>query len=92
MDSDKVIVMDGGQAVEFDHPHELLQLPSSYFSHMVNETGPDLEKKLRKVAEDDYNMKYSGITVNNDEQKSLTKNDTNNEDQENVTNTEANNK
>lgn len=62
MDSDKVIVMDLGQAVEFDHPHILLENSSGYFSHMVGETGNELEKKLRKIAEDDYNKKYFTTT------------------------------
>lgn len=69
MDSDKVIVMDIGQAVEFGHPHELLQKPYGFFSSMVKETGPDLETRLRKVAEDDYHQKQSAATVSNEEQK-----------------------
>lgn len=58
MDSDKVLVMDGGQAVEFGHPNELLQNSESYFSHMVGETGPEMEKKLRNIAKNDYKLKY----------------------------------
>lgn len=73
MDSDRVILMDGGQAHEFDHPHELLQNPTGYFSNMVRETGSELEKRLRKIAEDDYNKKYpSPQEEKSDKQKSKT--------------------
>lgn len=54
MDSDRVIVMDAGQMVEFASPHELLQNSASFFSKMVVETGPKMEKTLRKVAEETY--------------------------------------
>ncbi|CAH0557612.1 unnamed protein product [Brassicogethes aeneus] len=52
MDSDKVLVMDAGQCVEFDHPHVLLQNPEGYFTKMLEQTGKNLEEKLRKVAQD----------------------------------------
>lgn len=57
MDSDKVLVMDVGQAVEFDHPHKLLQT-DGYFTKMLKEMGEKMEMKLRMVAEEDYNKKY----------------------------------
>lgn len=60
MDSDKVLVMDGGQAMEFDHPHKLLQNSDGYFSKMVKETG-NLEEKLRNVAKTDYVQKYPAL-------------------------------
>lgn len=90
MDSDKVIVMDGGQAVEFDHPHQLLQDSSSYFCRMVDETGPELAKRLRKVAEDDFKSKYSNITYNSDGEKLALQVD--NEDKENMTKSETSNR
>lgn len=58
MDSDKVLVMDAGEAVEFAHPHELLKNSEGYFSKMVKETGPSMEVVLRKVANDDYEQKF----------------------------------
>ncbi|KAJ8958088.1 hypothetical protein NQ314_006457 [Rhamnusium bicolor] len=58
MDSDKVLVMDSGQAVEFEHPHELLQKPYGYFTKMVKETGSVMESSLRKMAEKAYEEKH----------------------------------
>ncbi|XP_022909501.2 probable multidrug resistance-associated protein lethal(2)03659 [Onthophagus taurus] len=50
MDSDKVLVMDSGKMVEFDHPHKLLQNSDGYFSKMVDETGPSMSANLREIA------------------------------------------
>ncbi|XP_018579794.1 probable multidrug resistance-associated protein lethal(2)03659 isoform X2 [Anoplophora glabripennis] len=58
MDSDKVLVMDAGQAVEFAHPHELLQNPGGYFTKMVKETGITMETSLRKIAREDFEAKF----------------------------------
>ncbi|KAK5645931.1 hypothetical protein RI129_004395 [Pyrocoelia pectoralis] len=55
MDSDKVLVMDAGQAVEYGKPHELLENSDGYFTSMVKETGSATEKKLRDVAKQCYN-------------------------------------
>nr|CAD7430331.1 unnamed protein product [Timema monikensis] len=52
MDSDKVLVMDAGTMVEFDHPRNLLSNPQGYFSQMVEQTGSAMETSLRKVAEE----------------------------------------
>ncbi|XP_008214772.2 multidrug resistance-associated protein 4 [Nasonia vitripennis] len=41
IDSDRVLVMDHGQAVEFDHPDILLQR-NGYFSKMIRQTNQDL--------------------------------------------------
>ncbi|KAK5645932.1 hypothetical protein RI129_004396 [Pyrocoelia pectoralis] len=54
MDSDKVVVMDAGEVVEFGHPHELLQNESGHFSKMLKETGKGMENKLRQIAENCY--------------------------------------
>uniref|UniRef100_A0A0U9HSH2 Putative ABCC protein n=1 Tax=Chrysomela populi TaxID=154003 RepID=A0A0U9HSH2_CHRPP len=59
MDSDKVMVMDAGQAMEFAHPHELLGQPDGFLTSMVKETGSALEAKLRRVAEEDYRKKFA---------------------------------
>lgn len=55
MDSDRVLLMDKGEAVEFDHPHLLLSNPESKFSSMVKETGDKLSKSLHEVAKAKYN-------------------------------------
>ncbi|KAG5892952.1 hypothetical protein JTB14_015003 [Gonioctena quinquepunctata] len=54
MDSDKVLVMDAGLAIEFDHPHLLLQNRDGIFFDMVKKTGPGVADKLRKIAEENY--------------------------------------
>ncbi|XP_057665399.1 ATP-binding cassette sub-family C member 4-like isoform X1 [Diorhabda carinulata] len=54
MDSDKVLVMDAGEAVEFDHPHILLQNQDGYFNKMVREMGPEMETMLRSIAKTNY--------------------------------------
>ncbi|XP_018576132.1 probable multidrug resistance-associated protein lethal(2)03659 isoform X2 [Anoplophora glabripennis] len=70
MDSDRVLVMDAGQAVEFDHPHQLLQKPHGFFTKMVQQTGPRMEATLRKVAKDDYEKKFGkNVTEENVDSK-----------------------
>ncbi|XP_018564796.1 multidrug resistance-associated protein 4-like [Anoplophora glabripennis] len=58
MDYDRVLVMSSGQAVEFAHPHELLQKSSGYFLQMVQETGKAVEESLRKIAKKDFENKF----------------------------------
>lgn len=50
MDSDKVLVMDGGTMVEFDHPYVLLKNPTGYFTKMVHQTGPAMSETFRQMA------------------------------------------
>jgi len=50
MDSDKVLVMDHGQVLEFDHPHILLQNKQGHFSSMIQETGKQMTKQLKQNA------------------------------------------
>lgn len=51
MDSDKVLVMDAGQMVEFDHPHNLLQNKNGFLYKMVDQTGRDTASLLHCIAE-----------------------------------------
>ncbi|XP_045503254.1 probable multidrug resistance-associated protein lethal(2)03659 isoform X2 [Colias croceus] len=62
MDSDKVLVMDAGQMVEFDHPHILLQKPDGVLRGMVEQTGRSMAEILAKVASQAYNKKYPQAT------------------------------
>ncbi|XP_008214580.1 probable multidrug resistance-associated protein lethal(2)03659 isoform X1 [Nasonia vitripennis] len=55
MDSDRILVMDAGTAVEFEHPYILLQKESGYLRSMVNETGKNMAEALMTVAENAYN-------------------------------------
>ncbi|XP_075236427.1 ATP-binding cassette sub-family C member 4-like [Lycorma delicatula] len=54
MDSDKVLVMDAGKAVEFDHPHNLLKDTDGYFFKLVQETGSVMSKQLAEIAKMNY--------------------------------------
>ncbi|KAF7996692.1 hypothetical protein HCN44_002338 [Aphidius gifuensis] len=54
MDSDKILVMDAGTVVEFDHPHVLLQNPDGALSSMINETGKAMANSLKAVALDHH--------------------------------------
>jgi len=58
MDSDKVLVMDRGCAVEYDHPHILLQNKHGQFTSLVKETGKAMYEHLCKVAREAYVKKY----------------------------------
>ncbi|KAL5274290.1 ABCC4 family protein [Megaselia abdita] len=52
MDSDKVLVMDAGQVVEFGSPYELLtESDRKVFSGMVHQTGKAMYESLFKVAQ-----------------------------------------
>lgn len=50
MDSDKVLVMDAGTMVEFDHPHMLLQNTEGVLYGMVLKTGKTMADALCTVA------------------------------------------
>lgn len=52
MDSDKVLVMDHGRAIEFDHPYILLQHKRGHFSNMVQETGKSMAEQLKRSAQE----------------------------------------
>ncbi|XP_021934289.1 multidrug resistance-associated protein 4-like isoform X2 [Zootermopsis nevadensis] len=52
MDSDRVLVMEAGIMVEFDHPHILLQNKEGHFYKMVKETGKAMAEQLHKAAEE----------------------------------------
>lgn len=51
MDSDKVLVMDAGTMVEYDHPFNLLQNEQGVFYGMVQQTGKAMAEALLKIAE-----------------------------------------
>lgn len=50
MDSDRVLVMDAGSVVEFDHPHILLKNIDGFLYSMVEQTGVAASKLLRSLA------------------------------------------
>lgn len=59
MDSDRILVMDAGCAVEFDVPYLLLQKGKGFLHSMVNETGPAMAEALKEVARESYQNRTS---------------------------------
>ncbi|KAF5273653.1 hypothetical protein FQR65_LT04653 [Abscondita terminalis] len=54
MDSDKVLVMEAGEILEYEHPHILLQNNNGAFYKMVQETDKTMANILTKIAEESY--------------------------------------
>lgn len=52
MDSDRVLVMDEGKAVEFDHPYLLLQKKDGVFYGLVQQSGAGIAESLLNIAEE----------------------------------------
>lgn len=52
IDSDRVLVMDNGRAVEFDTPHKLLENDSGSFTRMVKALGLNEFEKLFRMTSD----------------------------------------
>lgn len=52
MDSDKILVMEAGQAAEFDSPYKLLQNKEGIFYSLVLQTGKGMADTLIKIAEE----------------------------------------
>lgn len=50
MDSDKILVIDAGSAVEFDSPFELLQQSNGYLKQLVSQTGTSTADTLMRIA------------------------------------------
>ncbi|XP_048004907.1 ATP-binding cassette sub-family C member 4-like [Leguminivora glycinivorella] len=63
MDSDKVLVMDAGQMVEFDHPHVLLGRPGGVLRGMVDQTGRAMADTLARIAEQSYSKRKRPSTT-----------------------------
>ncbi|XP_055606093.1 ATP-binding cassette sub-family C member 4-like [Uranotaenia lowii] len=54
MDSDRILVMEAGEAREFDAPHVLLQHEGGILRDMVEATGPAESESLKTIASDTY--------------------------------------
>lgn len=54
MDSDRILVMDAGEAREFDVPHILLQQEGGVLRDMVEATGPSESESLKRIAAETY--------------------------------------
>lgn len=60
MDSDRVLVMDAGEARELGHPYELLQRPDGYLRQLVDHTGAATAYALQQAAEQSYSKQLLG--------------------------------
>lgn len=58
MDADRVLVMNQGEAVEFDHPFVLLTNPDSHLNFLVRETSETMSKALYDMAKKKFNSEY----------------------------------
>lgn len=62
VDSDRVLVMDTGTAVEFDEPYLLLQKRDGTFRKMVEALGSHEFERLLSIARDKFkNSRNKGI-------------------------------
>lgn len=52
MDSDKVMVIDAGNILEFDHPYVLTQDNNSFFKRLLEQTGSSTAAALTLVAKE----------------------------------------
>lgn len=56
MDSDRILVMDAGQAKEFDIPHTLLAQPNGMLRSIVDATGHQESESLKRIAEEKFKL------------------------------------
>ncbi|CAH1738397.1 unnamed protein product [Aphis gossypii] len=54
IDSDKILVMNAGTVVEFDHPYILLKNKDGYFHKLVEQTGQSTAQSLMTLAYESY--------------------------------------
>lgn len=58
MDSDRVLVMDAGKAVEFAAPYELLQIKNGIFFDLMHTLGPQEFDRLTAVAAEKFESSH----------------------------------
>lgn len=57
MKSDRVLIMDNGEMVEFDHAHRLLGKCDGFLTRLVDETGTENAQHFREIAQINYENK-----------------------------------
>jgi len=70
MDSDRIIVMDAGNAVEYDVPHLLLKKSHGVLRQMVEATGGESDT-LKKVASDSFERMQQPLEHQKTDEKQL---------------------
>ncbi|KAI8896540.1 P-loop containing nucleoside triphosphate hydrolase protein [Globomyces pollinis-pini] len=55
IDFDRVLVLEKGELIEYDHPHTLLSKPDGLFSMLADATGPTNSGLLREIAKTTFN-------------------------------------
>lgn len=63
MRSDKLLVIEAGEVVEFDHPYNLLKNENGLFYKMVEQTGKDNAEFLHSVADEVYQTLHNYICI-----------------------------
>ncbi|XP_018322221.1 probable multidrug resistance-associated protein lethal(2)03659 [Agrilus planipennis] len=63
IDSDKILVMDGGALAEYDHPHVLLKNPKGFFYRLISQMGPVMEQQLHEAARKCYEEKFGSLSM-----------------------------
>lgn len=63
IDSDRVLVMDAGKAIEFDTPYNLLNRQHGVFKDMVLALGFREAERLTRMAKENYEAKFIENTV-----------------------------
>ena len=58
IDSDRVLVLDAGQVIQFDSPYNLLQDPNGTFYDMVETTGKGTKEMLKEMAKQVFQRKF----------------------------------
>lgn len=51
MDADKILIMDAGKVIEFDHPYNLLKNANGFFYEYIHKGGKNMAEKLMNMAE-----------------------------------------
>jgi ATP-binding cassette subfamily C (CFTR/MRP) protein 4 len=57
MDADKILIMDAGKVIEFDHPYNLLKNSNGFFYEYIHKGGKNMAEKLMSMAEKNYLQK-----------------------------------
>lgn len=58
MHADRVILMDAGKIVEFNHAHCLLQNSDGFLTKLINEIEPNDAQSLKEIAQLNYEKKH----------------------------------